>query len=326
MAPIRSTLLRGRPASGGDQPRGTEITREQGGKAVDMSSDDHVWPNGARLAINFVLNVEEGAELSTRYGDDHRESTSEAMYDLPLTEREMMQESIFDFGARVGNPRVAYLFRSTKVPLTVFAAGRAMVNQVETVRALADAGSDFCGHGYRWEGHAGMTEEEERTSIRRALEEIEKYTGTRPRGWFTRPLPSEHTRRILAEEGVEYDCDSMADELPYRVDAGGHNHLVVPYALDANDTRYWKNQLFTGGDFFDYVKDAIDFLRWETEKQVRPRMLSIGLHGRIIGRPARARALRDILQYAAGLSDVWLCRRGDLVDHWTEVLEPSIGA
>jgi peptidoglycan/xylan/chitin deacetylase (PgdA/CDA1 family) len=291
-----------------------------------MSSDEQVWPNGTRLAVNFVLNVEEGAELSTRYGDERRENTSEAMYELPLTEREMMQESIFDFGARVGNPRVAYLFRSFAVPLTVFAAGRAMANQSKTVRALADAGSDFCGHGYRWEGHAGMTEEEERISIRRAIEEIEKYTGTRPRGWFTRPLSSEHTRRILAEEGLQYDCDSMADELPYRVDADGRDHLVVPYALDVNDTRFWKNQLFTGSDFFDYAKDAIDFLLWESAQLARPRMLSIGLHGRIIGRPARARALRDLLQYVTDLPDVWLCRRNDLVDHWIEVLEPSMKA
>lgn len=289
-----------------------------------MSTTDFVWPNGARLAINFVLNVEEGAELSLRYGDERREATSEAMYDLPLTEREVMQETAFDFGARVGNPRVAYLFRSAEVPLTVFASGRAMANQVETVRALTDAGSDFCGHGYRWEGHAGMTEDQERTSIRMALDEIEKYHGTRPRGWFTRPLPSERTRRLLAEEGVQYDCDSMADELPYRVDADGRNHLVVPYTLDVNDTRYWKNQLFTGGDFFDYVKDAVDYLRWETTELSRSRMLSIGLHGRIIGRPARARALRDLLQYVTGLPGVWLCRRNDLVDHWTEVVEPGM--
>lgn len=291
-----------------------------------MQHNDFLWPNGTRLAINFVLNVEEGAELSLRYGDERRESTSEAMYELPLTERETLQETIFEFGARVGNPRVAYLFRSHGVPLTVFAAGRAMANQVETVRALTDAGSDFCGHGYRWEGHAGMTEDQERESIRKALDAIEQHTGTRPRGWFTRPLASEHTRRILAEEGVQYDCDSMADELPYRVDVGGRGHLVVPYALDVNDTRYWKNQLFTGGDFFDYVKDAIDYMRWETVSQGRSRMLSVGLHGRIIGRPARARALRDLLQYVTGLPDVWLCRRSDLVDHWTEVVEPGMAA
>lgn len=291
-----------------------------------MSTPDLLWPNGTRLAINFVLNVEEGAELSLLAGDERRESTSEAMYEHPLTEREVMQESIFEFGARVGNPRVAYLFRSHEVPLTVFAAGRAMAGQAETVRALTDAGSDFCGHGYRWEGHAGMTEGQERTSIRRALDEIERYHGTRPRGWFTRPLASEHTRRLLAEEGVQYDCDSMADELPYRVDAGGHDHLVVPYGLDVNDTRYWKNQLFTGDDFFRYVKDAIDYLRWESSERSHARMLSVGLHGRIIGRPARARALRDILGYVNSLSDVWLCRRNDLVDHWTEVVEPGMRA
>lgn len=300
-------------------PRGGE-------EDVAMAAPDFVWPNGTRLAVNFVLNVEEGAELSPRYGDDRREATSEAMYELPLTEREVMQESVFDFGARVGNPRVAYLFRSAEVPLTVFAAGRAMANQQETVRALTDAGSDFCGHGYRWEGHAGMTEEEERTSIRRAIEEIEKYHGSKPRGWFTRPLPSKDTRRILAEEGIEYDCDSMADELPYREQIGSTSHLVVPYALDVNDTRYWKNQLFTGADFFDYVKDAVDYMRWETAERSQSRMLSIGLHGRIIGRPARARALRDLLSYMNGLSDVWLCRRGDLVDHWTQVVEPSMQA
>jgi len=288
-----------------------------------LGAFDFLWPNGTRVAVNFVLNVEEGAELSLRYGDERREATSEAMYELPLTEREVIQESVFDFGARVGNPRVAHLFRSHEVPLTVFAAGRAMANQAETVRALTDAGSDFCGHGYRWEGHAGMTEEQERASIRQALDAIERYHGTRPRGWFTRPLPSVNTRRLLAEEGVQYDCDTLADELPYRVDLDGRSHLVVPYTLDVNDTRFWKNQLFTGAQFFQYVKDAIDFHRWESEERKRPVMLSVGLHGRIVGRPARALALRDLLRYVNGLSDVWLCRRNDLVDHWVDVVEAS---
>jgi allantoinase len=278
------------------------------------------WPDGSRLAVNLVLNLEEGAERSIPNGDETREPASEAVYE-PVGDRDLIQETVFEFGARVGAPRVVELLHRAEVPATVFACGRAVEQQPETVRACLAAGMDFAGHGYRWEPHEPLTEEEERHSIQRTREAIEQATGTPPRGWFTRPLPSPRTRRLLIEEGFEYDSDSLGEELPYRVDVEGHPHLVVPYTLDVNDTRFWKNGFHTGEDWLRYCLDALEYLAWESTD--RGALLSIGLHGRIIGRPARAWALTRLLEHLTSRNDIWLCRRDDLVDHWVEAVEPT---
>ncbi len=282
-----------------------------------MIDRDIRWPGGSRIAVNFVLNLEEGAERSLRHGDDEREPTAEAVYELDVDERDLIQESTFDFGARIGAPRVARLFRDAAVPLTVFASGRAVIAQPETVKTLTEMGCDFVGHGFRWEPHQGMTEEQERASIRRTVRAIEQHHGQRPRGWFTRPLPSLRTRRLLVEEGFEYDSDSLGDELPYRVSVSGGSHLVIPYTLDVNDTRFWRGSMFTGEHWYRYARDAFDYLRWESTD--RGAMLSVGLHGRIIGRPARSGALQRFLEYVTGHDDVWLCRREDILDHWVSL-------
>lgn len=279
------------------------------------------WPGGAKLALNIAINYEEGGEGSILLGDPVREERAEATYNVPKTERELIQESTFEYGSRVGHWRVLDTLDRHGVTCSVFAVGKALELNPEIAAAFAERGYDMVGHGYRWAGHFGMTEEEEREDIRGCIDAIERLTGQRISGWFNRPPISLSTTRILAEEGLMYDSTAVDDDLPYYRNVAGRPMLIVPYSLDANDTRYWKGAFVTADDFFLYLRDAFDALYRESSQV--PRMMSVGLHGRIIGRPGRILALDRFLDHVRRHQDVWIARRSDIARVWAEQFGPA---
>ena len=277
------------------------------------------WPGGARIAVQFVLNYEEGGENCILHGDDASEAFLSEMVgaDARAGVRHMSMESIYNYGSRVGVWRVLDLFRTFDIPLTVFAVAMALERNPAVAGAALDAGNEICSHGYRWIDYQYVAEDVEREHLRRAVEIIGRICGARPLGWYT-GRTSPNTRRLVAEEGgFLYDADAYDDDLPYWVEEAGKPHLVVPYTLDCNDMRFATPQGFNSGDqFFGYLKDSFDVLYAEGERT--PRMMSVGLHCRLVGRPGRLAALRRFLEYARGHRDVWFCRRIDIARHWYE--------
>jgi allantoinase len=275
------------------------------------------WPGGARIALQFVLNYEEGGENSVLHGDAASETfLSEIVGAQPYAgARHMSMESLYEYGSRAGVWRLLRLFRQRGLPLTVFAVGMAIARNPEVARAFVEDGHEVASHGWRWINYHGMPEAEERDHIARAVEAIHKATGERPLGWYT-GRTSENTRRLVAEHGgFLYDADSYADDLPYWELVGGKPQLIVPYTLDTNDMRFATPQGFnTGEQFFAYLRDAFDVLYAEGE--AAPKMLSIGLHCRLAGRPARLAALAAFLDHVQGHEGVWICRRIDIARHW----------
>jgi putative urate catabolism protein len=287
---------------------------------------DPRWPGGARLAINFVFNYEEGSEASILDGDAATDGgLIESATGVPAGMRDLNAESIYEFGSRVGFWRLMRLFADFDLPVTVFACALALERNPAAAAAIVAAGHDICCHGWRWEKHWLLSEAEERAHIARAVASIERTTGTRPLGWYCRTGPSVNTRRLLVEEGgFLYDSDAYNDELPYYVDVGGLRHLVVPYTMDVNDSKFANPAGFaSGGDFLQYLKDSFDCLY--REGATRPGMMSVGLHMRLAGRPGRAEALRTFLGYVTGFDDVWVCRRIEIARHWAS-LQPGGGA
>jgi allantoinase len=277
-------------------------------------------PGGARLAVNLVINYEEGAELTPAEGDDTRERMSEASYTTNPGQRELLQESIYEFGSRAGVWRILRTLDEFDAVATVFVSAVALERNPLVAKAFVERGYDMVGHGFRWVQHLNMSEEEERQAIRKAVASVEALTGQRMTGWFTSPLPSQNTRRILVEEAFTFDSDSFADDIAYYVPVDDRWHLVVPYTLDVNDIRFWKDSLFTADDWFQYARDCFDTLH--AEGADIPRMMSVGLHCRVIGRPARIGALRRFLAHVRQHDDVWICRRTDLADHWLKQCPP----
>lgn len=274
------------------------------------------WPGGARVAVQFVLNVEEGSESSVLNGDDRSEAYLHELPGRPAREgeRDFSIESMYDYGARAGVWRVLDVFDAGGVPLTAFAVGRALELNPEVGHALREAGHEIAGHGYRWLDYHQIPEDTEREHIRRTIEVIERVCGTRPVGWYT-GRTSLHTRRLLREErGFLYDSDSYSDDLPYWL-PGSPAHLVVPYTMVTNDMRYLlPNGFSCGEDFFQLLRDGFDRL-WE-EGESRPKMMSVGLHSRISGHPARVTALERFLDYVLTRDKVWICRRDEIARHW----------
>lgn len=279
------------------------------------------WPGGARLAVNFVINFEEGAERSALDGDTEREPLVEAHYDVPTGERELFQESTFEYGARVGIWRLIETFAAHGVTPSIFACGLALERSPDATARLVGMGCDFIGHGYRWIPHTRMTRDQQRDDIRRCINSVRACTGQPVRGWFTRPPSTVHTRELLAEEGLLYDCDAVNDDLPYFVTARERPFLVVPYSLDVNDTKFFKNQFFTGRDFADYATDAFDLLYRESVRV--PRMMSIGLHSRIIGRPGRLGGLLRLLEHVCDREGVLITTRNAIAEFWIDAFGPS---
>ena len=300
-----------------------ELRRDFVGYGEDWP--DPKWPNGARLAVQFVLNYEEGAEYSAYDGYARNEvGLADAVGGrVPGGERDMAFESMYEFGSRVGVWRLFRLFTERGLPLTIFACAVALEQNRGVVAAIRRHGFDLCCHGLRWEEHFRLTREEERQHIAEAVCLIERLTGERPLGWYCRYGPSVHTRALLVEHGgFVYDSDSYNDELPYWTTVDGRSHLVLPYNMDTNDTKLAPGGgLGTGKDFFTYLKDSFDFLM--AEGAHTPRMLSIGLHARVAGRPGKAAGLARFLDYVQSHSDVWVASRIDIARHWQEHHPPA---
>ncbi|GAB2181714.1 allantoinase PuuE [Denitratisoma sp. agr-D3] len=277
------------------------------------------WPGGARIAVQFVLNYEEGGENNILHGDPASEAfLSEMVSAAPYGgQRHMSMESLYEYGSRVGVWRVLKLFAERKLPLTVFGVGMALLRHPEVAQAFVEAGHEIAAHGWRWIDYRNVPEAVEREHIALAVEAIHRITGAPPAGWYT-GRTGENTRRLVVEHGgFLYESDSYADDLPYWQSTDGKPLLVVPYTLDTNDMRFVQAQGFHAGEqFFSYLKDAFDVLYAEGETS--PKMLSIGLHCRLIGRPGRIASLARFLDYIQGHDKVWICRRDEIARHWIE--------
>jgi putative urate catabolism protein len=279
------------------------------------------WPGGARVAVQFVLNFEEGAERCVLHGDAGSEQfLSEIANAAAYPARHLSMESIYEFGSRVGAWRILDEFARRALPLTVFGVAMALQRHPDFVRACVDAGHEIAAHGWRWISYQDVAEDVEREHVARAAAVLAELTGAPPRGWYT-GRDSPNTRRLVVEHGgFAYDSDYYGDELPFwtkvATAAGGDvDHLVVPYTLDANDMRFATAPGFaTAGQFFEYLRDSFDVLY--AEGATTPRMMSVGMHGRLLGRPGRFAALQRFLDHVARHERVWICRRLDIAEHW----------
>lgn len=287
------------------------------------------WPGGARIALQFVLNYEEGAENCVLHGDPASETfLSEIIGAQAFPMRHMSMESLYEYGSRAGVWRVLRLFAERGLPLTVFGVAMALQRHPEVAAACLEAGHEIACHGLRWISYQNVDEATERAHLAEAVAILRELTGSAPLGWYT-GRDSPNTRRLVVEHGgFRYDSDYYGDDLPFWdtvqiADAEGNPtsqpHLVVPYTLDTNDMRFAALQGFNSGtQFFDYLKDAFDVLYAEGDPAGldRPKMLSIGLHCRLIGRPARVASLARFLDYVQGHAGVWITRRIDIANHW----------
>ncbi len=276
------------------------------------------WPGDARIAVQIVLNYEEGSEYSIPDGDGFSETylTEVPGATLGAGRRDLIVESIYEYGSRAGFWRLMRLFAERRLPITIFGAALALERNPEAARAIREAGYEVCAHGRRWVSFHEMSEEQEREDMRRAIESLAQITGERPYGWYCRYAPSENTRRLVVEEGgFLYDSDAYNDDLPYWVRVGGKAHLVIPYTLDANDMKFSVAPGFTSpSGYFEYLRDTFDVLY--REGATSPKMMSVGLHCRLAGRPGRAAALERFLDYVLAHDRVWIARRVDIARHW----------
>ena len=287
---------------------------------------DPRWPGDSRLAVSVVVNVEEGAELSLADGDERNEFVHEVVEEV-VGAPDLCMESHFEYGVRAGYWRIAELLDRFGVKATFSASARALERSPWLARDIRARGHEISAHSYRWERHANLEEGAERAVIGRAVATIEAAAGARPVGWHTRSSPSPNTRRLLVEEGgFLYDSDAYNDDLPYVVDVAGRPHIVVPYAFDTNDMRFTRQGGFVqGDDFARYCLAAFDWLYKEGART--PKMMSLGLHLRIIGRPGRIVGLEAVLERMHAKEGVWFARREEIARHWRELhgLEPFPG-
>ena len=281
------------------------------------------WPGNARVALQFVLNFEEGGENSVLHGDAGSEQFLSEMFNpAAYPARHLSMESIYEYGSRVGVWRLLREFERRGLPLTVFGVGMALQRCPEVTQAFVELGHEIACHGWRWIHYQNLPEDIEREHLRLAMEAIERLTGTRPTGWYT-GRDSPNTRRLVADHGgFEYDSDYYGDDLPFwlqvrRSDGTLVPHMVVPYTLDCNDMRFALPQGFSHGDeFFHYLRDAFDVHYAEGDE--RPSMMSIGMHCRLLGRPGRMRALQKFLDHVQSHERVWVARRVDIARHWRQ--------
>jgi allantoinase len=282
------------------------------------------WPGQARIALQFVLNYEEGGENNVLHGDPASETfLSEIIGAAAFPMRHMSMESLYEYGSRAGLWRVLRLFEERRLPLTVFGVAMALKRNPEAVAAFQELGHEIACHGLKWISYQNIDEATERAHMAEAVQIIRELTGAAPRGWYT-GRDSPNTRRLVVEHGgFDYDADNYSDDLPFwqpvAVAGGVKPQLVVPYTLDTNDMRFAAMQGFNSGtQFFDYLKDAFDTLYAEGDSAGlnQPKMLSIGLHCRIVGRPGRVAALARFLDYVQQHDKVWITRRIDIADHW----------
>jgi putative urate catabolism protein len=282
------------------------------------------WPGDARIAVQFVLNYEEGGENSVLHGDAGSEQFLSEMFNPPaFADRHLSMESIYEYGSRVGVWRLLREFEKRGLPLTVFGVSMALERHPGLTQAFVELKHEIACHGWRWIHYQGVDEATEREHMRIGMDIIERLTGARPLGWYT-GRDSPNTRRLVADDGgFEYDSDYYGDDLPFwtevtKTDGSTVPHLVVPYTLDTNDMRFSLPQGFSqGDDFFTYLRDSFDVLYAEGDD--RPKMLSIGMHCRLLGRPGRMRSLQRFLDHIEKHDRVWVCRRIDIARHWKQV-------
>lgn len=286
---------------------------------------DPQWPQNARLALQFVINYEEGGENCILHGDRASEAfLSEIINAQPIPGmRHMSVESCYDYGARAGFWRLYRLFTQRGIPATIFGIAMALERHREAVAAMIEADWEIASHGYRWIDYQFIPESLEKEHIAKAIALHTRATGSRPLGWYT-GRDSPNTRRLVIEAGgFLYDADSYSDDLPYWICDYGEPHLVIPYTLDNNDMRFATPQGFNCGEqFFTYLRDAFDLLYAEGE--TAPKMMSVGLHCRLAGRPGRAAALARFLDYVRQRDRVWICRRVDIARHWHQYHKEGI--
>ena len=278
---------------------------------------DPRWPGGARLAVQFVLNFEEGGENSVLHGDAASEAfLSDLLGAKPWAgRRNTTMESMFEYGSRAGFWRLWRLFGARKIPVTVYGVANALARNPQAVGAMREAGWEIACHGLKWIDYKDFSETEEAEHMGEAIRVHTQATGERPLGWYTGRISAHTLKLVMADGGFLYSSDSYADDLPYWVNGPKGPHLIVPYTLDANDMRFVSAQGFgSGEDFFGYLRDSFDFLYAEGERA--PKMLSIGLHCRLAGRPGRAAALARFLDHVGGFDKVWVATRLDIARHW----------
>ena len=275
-----------------------------------------VWPNNARIAVQIVLNYEEGAESCILNGDKNSEAfLSEIIGAQPIKGRNVNIESLYEYGSRAGFWRLHKLFQEKKIPITIFGVGMALEKNPEICKAIKDAGYEVASHGWRWIDYQNIKKSEEKKHMKLAIQSHKQIFGERANGWYTGRC-SPNTRDLVMEDGgFLYDSDSYNDDLPYWETRGKKKQLIIPYTLDNNDMRFVTNQGFNTGDhFFTYLKDSFDTLY--EEGKTSPKMMSVGLHCRIIGKPGRIQSLKKFLDYVLKHEDVWLCKRIDVAKHW----------
>lgn len=281
-------------------------------------SFDPKWPKKSRLAINFIINVEEGSEYSPLMGDPKSES---GLSEVPggrhkINQRDLAIESIYEYGSRVGFWRLTTLLEKYKMPHTFFVCALTLLQNKEISSFIKKSTNDICCHGYRWEEHYRMNKNKERAQIKKAYDLILKLTNKQSKGWYCRYAPSDNTRNLLIENGnFLYDSDSYNDDLPYWIKKNKKKHLVIPYALDSNDVHFKLASGFSGStQFYEYICDSINYLY--KEGLHKPKLLNIGLHPRLIGRPGRIVAIEKIIKHIRALNKIWACKREEIASHW----------
>ncbi|AJE48626.1 allantoinase PuuE [Celeribacter indicus] len=282
---------------------------------------DPLWPEGATVAVQFVLNYEEGGENSILHGDEASEAFLSDIAGATMWkgQRHWNMESIYEYGARAGFWRLHRLFTGAEIPVTIYGVATALARSPEQVAAMQEAGWEIASHGLKWVEHKDMPEEEERAAIAEAVRLHENVTGERPRGWYTGRCSANTVRLVAEEGGFDYISDTYDDDLPYWLEVGERDQLIIPYTLEANDMRFATAPGYiTGEQFFVYLRDAFDVLHAEG-KAGRPKMMSIGLHCRLIGRPGKIAGLKRFIDYIRRFDDVWTPRRIDIARHWAQV-------
>ena len=275
-----------------------------------------VWPNNARLAIQIVLNYEEGGENSVLHGDKYSEIfLSEIIGAQKIKGRHINMESIYEYGSRRGFWRLHNLFQEKNIPVTIFGVAMALKRNPEICKAIKEANYEVASHGWRWIDYQNIKKSVEKKHMQLAIKTIKKIFGQRPLGWYTGRCSPNTRELVFNEGGFLYDSDSYSDDLPYWEYRKKKKQLIIPYTLDNNDMRFATNQGFNSGDqFFTYLKDSFDALYEEGKNN--PKMMSVGLHCRLIGRPGRIQSLKKFLDYVLEHKDVWICKRIDIAKHW----------
>jgi allantoinase len=274
------------------------------------------WPNNAKLALQIVLNYEEGSENCVLHGDKHSETfLSEIIGTQPIKGRHINMESLYEYGSRRGFWRIHEIFKQKKIPVTIFGVGMALEKNKEICDEIKKSDYEVASHGWRWIDYQNISKSKEKKHMELSIKSIKKIFGQRPLGWYTGRC-SPNTRDLVMEDGgFLYDSDSYADDLPYWEKRGHKKQLIIPYTLDNNDMRFATKQGFNSGDqFYTYLKDSFDSLY--EEGKTSPKMMSVGLHCRLIGRPGRIQSLKKFLDYVETHEDVWICKRVDIAKHW----------